>query len=100
MNALNNLMKAANLLRFEKLLATECYLVMVREQDKVVNKVYTFATDEFGKYRQTYFEKEAATEAFQRTVDQHEKTVLRLISQGLPLDAVATEALKKAEQYS
>lgn len=95
MQTINALMTTGNLIRLERMLTTDNYLVLVKEGDKSVNKIYHLPSDSFIRWRETYREKEDAIEAFQRLINNHEARVIRLISNGSPVETVAKESMKQ-----
>jgi hypothetical protein len=93
MQTINALMTTGNLFRLEKMLTTDNYLVLEREGNKFVNKIYHLPSDSFIRWRETYREKEDAIESFQRLIDNHEARVIKMISNGCPVETVAKESM-------
>lgn len=93
MQKINELMTTGGLIRLERMLTTDNYIVLEREGNKFVNKIYHLPSDSFIRWRETYREKEDAIEAFQRLIDCHEARVIRMISNGCPVETVAKESM-------
>lgn len=93
MQKINELMTTGNLIRLERMLTTDNYLVLEQEGNKFVNKIYYLPSDSFIRWRETYLEKEDASAAFRRLINSHEAKVVRMISDGCPVETVAKESM-------
>lgn len=96
MNTIKVLLEAGLLIRFERLLTTDSYLVMLRrgEDNRIALKIYDHSADILLKWHRLFSEKDSATNAFQEIIEEHERRVSYFISIGFPLESLAKETMK------
>ena len=96
METIKVFLEAGNLIRLERLLTTDNYLVMLRrgEDNLIALRIYDHSADSLLRWHRLFREKDSATEAFQMMIKQHEQRVCNLISIGFPLDSLAKETMK------
>lgn len=91
---LATLIQEGNLLRLEKLMGSNTYLLIIRVNDAQHVRLYDGLSDALGDYR-SYSDPEAASLAFNEFLSYYKRSFLRLLHKGIPAVDIARLAVQE-----